>query len=422
MSRADDCTADVFEKKEALVRNHFMRSLMKLSGKYSFYADSRLVADSIDISRSHSFKNCIVTTECKGEEKHVIVKNSYGNIIFETKNVLTEANNVLIQLVGHKLEYFSFKPKASSSNSTNFLQFNLKVEINTVNIPCEDVIPRIVLNTETTGLDPEYDEILQLSIIDGNGNVLWNKLYKPEYVTHWHQAEAINHINPFDVRKCEYIAKDVEAIQSIINRAREICAFNAKFDLAFLAEIGIRLNRNKVTDTMRDYAETFYGSKTIALKWAAKECKYSYNAHDALEDCKATLHVQNKVDKKRRRNVLISEKIDSEKCLTGYVSAKVHRMPPNDNKKFDEANSPSYIHFMLTFLLVVLCLFFLFNSCNDYHNKDYYSDATLPHFPYKPITRPSLLSYSQIDFPNCLAKSDLPNKSSSAFSIGLSAT
>ncbi|MFU0468876.1 exonuclease domain-containing protein [Gardnerella vaginalis] len=348
---------------------------MKLSGKYSFYADSRFVVDSIDISRSHSFKNCIVTTECKDEEEHVIVKNSYGNIIFETKNVLTEANNVLMPLVGHKLEYFSYKPKTSSNSSSNLLQFSLKVEMNTVSIPCEDIIPRIVLDTETTGLDPEADEILQLAIIDGNGNVLWNKLYKPEYVTYWPKAEAINHINPFDVRKCECITKDVEAIQNIINRAREICAFNAKFDLAFLAEIGIRLNRNKVTDTMREYAETFYGSKTISLKWAAKECKYSYNAHDALEDCKATLHVQNKVDKKRKRNVLINKKIDSEKCLTGYMPSKIHRLHPNDNKKFDEANSPSYIHFMLTFLLIVLCLFFLFNSCNDYHNKDYYSDA-----------------------------------------------
>lgn len=243
-----------------------MRSVMKISGKYSFCADSRFITDYVDVSRSRTFKNCIVTTECNGEEKHVIVKTSYENIIFETKSVLTEANNVLMPLVGHKLEYFSYKPKTSSNSSSNLLQFSLKVEMNTVSIPCEDIIPRIVLDTETTGLDPEADEILQLAIIDGNGNVLWNKLYKPEYVTHWPKAEAINHINPFDVRKCECITKDVEAIQNIINRAREICVFNAKFDLAFLAEIGIRLNRNKVTDTMREYAETFYGSKKNCIR------------------------------------------------------------------------------------------------------------------------------------------------------------
>lgn len=372
-----------------------MRSVMKISGKYSFCADSRFITDYVDVSRSRTFKNCIVTTECNGEEKHVIVKTSYENIIFETKSVLTEANNVLMPLVGHKLEYFSYKPKTSSNSSSNLLQFSLKVEMNTVSIPCEDIIPRIVLDTETTGLDPEADEILQLAIIDGNGNVLWNKLYKPEYVTHWPKAEAINHINPFDVRKCECITKDVEAIQNIINRAREICVFNAKFDLAFLAEIGIRLNRNKVTDTMREYAETFYGSKKIALECAAKECKYSYNAHDALEDCKATLHVQNKVDKKRKRNVLIGEKIDSEKCLTGYMSVKVHRMPPSgckktddwnsephvherllsDNNKSDELNSKSYGRFVLSLLLAIFCFVFMVNSCNGYHNKDYDSNT-----------------------------------------------
>lgn len=400
---------------KVLVKNHFMRSVMKLSGKYSFCADSRFIADHIDLSRPHTFKNCIVSAECKGEEKHIIIKSIYGNTIFETKNVLTEANNVLTPLVGHKLRYFSYKPKTSSNSSSNLFQFSLKVEMNTVSIPCEDVIPRIVLDTETTGLDPEADEILQLAIIDGDGNVLWNKRYKPEYVTYWPEAEAINHISPFDVRKCEYIVNDVEAIQNIINRAREICAFNAKFDLAFLAEIGIRLNRNKVTDTMRRYAETFCGTETIALKYAARACKYSYNAHDALEDCKATLHVQNKVDKKRKLNVLISEKIDSEKCLTGYVPAKVHRMPPSSNKKSDKLNSKSYVHellpsddkktddcnsephvheilpsgdkktddwnlksyahFMLAVLFVTLCLVFLLNSCNGYLGNGYYADA-----------------------------------------------
>ena len=36
----------------------------------------------------------------------------------------------------------------------------------------------IVIDTETTGLTP-YDEILQLSIIDGNGKTLLNELYRP---------------------------------------------------------------------------------------------------------------------------------------------------------------------------------------------------------------------------------------------------
>lgn len=92
---------------------------------------------------------------------------------------------------------------------------------------------------------------------------------------------------------------------------------------------------------------------------------------------------------------MISEKIDSEKCLTGYVPAKVHRMPLSSNKKSDKLNSKSYVHellpsddkktddwnlksyahFMLAVLFVTLCLVSLLNSCNGYHDNDYYSDA-----------------------------------------------
>lgn len=39
---------------------------------------------------------------------------------------------------------------------------------------------RIVIDTETTGLDPEKDELLQVSIIDDEGNVLFNSLFRPE--------------------------------------------------------------------------------------------------------------------------------------------------------------------------------------------------------------------------------------------------
>ena len=53
----------------------------------------------------------------------------------------------------------------------------------------------IVIDTETTGLDPEKDELLQVSIIDIDGNELFNSYFKPHAIS-WHEAEKVNHISP----------------------------------------------------------------------------------------------------------------------------------------------------------------------------------------------------------------------------------
>lgn len=53
----------------------------------------------------------------------------------------------------------------------------------------------ICLDTETTETK-ETDEILQLSIIDGNGKTLFNNLIKPKNHTEWPRAEQVNRISP----------------------------------------------------------------------------------------------------------------------------------------------------------------------------------------------------------------------------------
>lgn len=51
----------------------------------------------------------------------------------------------------------------------------------------------ICLDTETTGLNPSFDEILQLSIIDSNTNeVLFNDYFKPQYTVCWDEAQRVH--------------------------------------------------------------------------------------------------------------------------------------------------------------------------------------------------------------------------------------
>lgn len=54
---------------------------------------------------------------------------------------------------------------------------------------------KVIFDVETTGLDPENDEILQFSAINENGEVLMNTYIKPTHHTEWKDAESVNHIS-----------------------------------------------------------------------------------------------------------------------------------------------------------------------------------------------------------------------------------
>ena len=56
----------------------------------------------------------------------------------------------------------------------------------------EDIL---VLDTETTGFGPSA-EILQLSIVNGLGEIVMNEYFRPARTTCWPGAEAVNHISP----------------------------------------------------------------------------------------------------------------------------------------------------------------------------------------------------------------------------------
>lgn len=100
----------------------------------------------------------------------------------------------------------------------------------------------ICIDIETTGLDRNNDEILQVSIINGRGKTLYNSYIKPDYTTEWKEAEAINKISWDCVKFAPGILTEKRRIDKILRKAGLIIGYNHKgFDLPFF---GSKRNRH----------------------------------------------------------------------------------------------------------------------------------------------------------------------------------
>lgn len=172
---------------------------------------------------------------------------------------------------------------------------------------------KIILDTETTGLDPMYDEIIELSIIDADtGSFLHSQRYDTARRYDWPLAEAINGIGPRDVYGLPKIGDD-QQIQPLIDQADWIGGWNVDFDLKMLAAVGI-LPRDgtDIVDVMQMDAELcgMITPERDAPKWrklAAAAEWWGYQPpdgqmyHSSIVDCMATRHVWQSIMEYRKR-------------------------------------------------------------------------------------------------------------------------
>ena len=174
------------------------------------------------------------------------------------------------------------------------------------NIPLEKII---VFDVETTGLNPEIDDILQFSASDGSGKVLMNLYFKPERHSSWIEAEKINHITPDMVKDCPSIKGKLDEIQKIFDNAELYVTYNGQFDRAFLDVAGVTnildIEDNKEFDVMLSLAEIYgqWSDQFQNYKWQklVKAASYygfdwnQYDAHNSMSDVIATLFVFNQI-------------------------------------------------------------------------------------------------------------------------------
>ena len=157
----------------------------------------------------------------------------------------------------------------------------------------------ICFDLETTGLNKYNDEILQLSIIDGTGKVLFDHYIKPEHIAEWPEAEEVNGITPEMVQNEQPLNFYKEEIEKIFNESELIVGYNHdSFDIPFLKNNNIEIGEKETFDVMVVFAKIFgewdYRKRRYRYK-KLSECAgyYGYESsgvyHNSLEDIRATL-------------------------------------------------------------------------------------------------------------------------------------
>lgn len=238
------------------------------------------------------------------------VKKMYNRLIaFEDGKIARENNDLSVKAarITHELENLSrdFKNLQAKNERLENAICNMIKQIK----PLEDETPSIIcIDIETSGLESEYDEILQVSIIDDAGNTLLNEYIKPYYHTSWTDAEKIHGITPaFVEENGKYIHEILPILKNIMRNAKTIIGYNIDFDLGFLSNY-VELNENVyIIDVMEKFAPIYgewneYYESYAFQKLATCAEYYGYEwegaIHDSLQDAKATLHCWKKLNSK----------------------------------------------------------------------------------------------------------------------------
>lgn len=156
----------------------------------------------------------------------------------------------------------------------------------------------VVLNLETTGLDGNEDDILQVAIIDENGETLIDQHCKPVKVKTWEDAAEVNDIWPKDVAFCPTFEQIAPYVQDILSRSTKIVAFNRQYKQWFLETHDIEPRQFKWAKDPQKMALQYYNlcrgtrrQRWIELEKIAQMTGFDGSTVGALNRAKAARHV-----------------------------------------------------------------------------------------------------------------------------------
>lgn len=205
----------------------------------------------------------------------------------------------------------------------------------------------LVIDTETTGLDPNNDYLIEVAAI------LWSVTYKTilmqtSTLINYNQsivnsAEPINKISPTVLEEKFPSQMALELINEMSYSARYICAHNAKFDKEFCKKIvGLKILSSDWIDTQDIvYPRSKYCQGTSLNNLAIAHEIPIVDAHRALDDCRILTkllslvpNLKGELEKASRPKVLVKSLEDKPGTLSKIHGFKWNSIIPSAWAKY----------------------------------------------------------------------------------------
>ncbi len=200
---------------------------------------------------------------------------SYYVFEVESRNYVTLRNkiNIFVEIFYKKLIKYFYEERVGENMSKEKALKTRKRWLNNKERYC-------IVDTETTGLG-KTDIVVEIAIIDLDGNILLNTLVNPKKKIHW-AAEKVHGISNSKVQNAPDIREVARKVNKILKN-KIMIAYNAKFDARMIKQsFNLNVRYECLMHNVMDFIETH---KYVSLEVATTNVRSDYQEHRALEDC-----------------------------------------------------------------------------------------------------------------------------------------